>query len=96
MVADIVTGALESLVLFVTVTTTAIAIPPASAPLSRYQHVVSVSSAVAAATVLAVLGTFVARRRWAATAIQVAVVLAAGASILFLHRTRLSGGLVGY
>jgi hypothetical protein len=93
---DVLTGAVELLALFVTVTTTAVALPPGTAPMSRYQHVVSIYSTVVTVTVLAALVAFVSRRRWAAAAIQVLVVLATGASVLFLHHTRLSGGLTGY
>jgi len=93
---DFFVGAAEIVILFFTVTTTAVAIPPLSAPRGVYDHLVAIYSTVVLSTVLGALLYFVIRRRWIISAIQLLIVLAAIASIVMLHHARISSGLTGY
>src|SRR5215469_4033437 len=93
---DFFIGAAEVAILFITATTAAVAIPPASAPKSAYDHVVEIYSAVVLTTVLSAQLYCLIRRRWVISVIQLFITLAAIASIIILHRTRISGGLTGY
>lgn len=93
---DVIIGAAEIAIVWIAVTNAVIALPPAGAPLGRYQHVVSLYTVTVMTAVLVALGLFAIRRRWIAAAIQMLVVLAALASVIFLHHHRISGGLTGY
>jgi len=95
-VVDFFIGAAEIVILFITVTTAAVAIPPDSAPKSAYDHVVEIYSMVVLITVLTAQLYCLIRRRWVISIIQLFITLAAIASIIILHRTRIYGGLTGY
>jgi hypothetical protein len=93
---DLLIGVVEIVILLVTATRTAVALPPAGAPASQYNHVVGLYSDVVIATVTSALLTYVLRRRWLASVLQALIVLAALATVLALNGNRVAGGLTGF
>jgi len=91
-VLDTIAGIAELATLFITVASTAVALPPAGAPRARYQHIVNLYSTAVLVTVVATLVFFLVRRRWVAVVIQALVVVIAAASVVLLHKVRLTGG----
>ena len=96
LVADILVGALELITLFITIVSTAVAMPPADAPSSRYEDLISVYTDITLPVVSCALIYYLVRRRWIALLAQLVVVIAALISIVLLHKVRVSGGLTGY
>jgi glucan phosphoethanolaminetransferase (alkaline phosphatase superfamily) len=95
-VVDLLIGVFEIAILLITATTTAVAIPPASAPAAEYDHVVNLYSWVVMATMMTALLCYLVRRRWIAVFVQMLLVAAGAASVIALHSTRVAGGLTGY
>jgi 1,4-dihydroxy-2-naphthoate octaprenyltransferase len=93
---DLLVGGLEVLVVAMTAIYTGLGAPPDSAPRSEYNHVVNIYTGVIMGTIMIALIFYVLRRRWIASALQLIVVALAIASVVFLHHTRVSGGLTGY
>ena len=93
---DVLMFILEAVILGVSATSLAVAIPPSTAPASTYRHVVMLFSVVVLATVAVAQLLFLLRRRWGATAIQAVLTMGALASVVHLHDVRISGGLTGY
>jgi hypothetical protein len=93
---DVLMFILEAVILGVSVTSLAVAIPPSSAPAEAYRHVVTLFSVVVLAAVAVAQLLFLLRRRWGATAIQAVFTIGALASVAYLHDVRVSGGLTGY